>query len=192
MKHERIISDAEWRQRLTEEEFERRMENMRLRQSQTEHNFLEEIKRGAAVTVALLRVGTNYDWLRRACREGKFRQDLFALLPSKPVEPFSDFGRWIYACDRTRGSVGFCGSLHPRDAIAVARVAAWSEWLADRRTDVGLDVVVCGEGAPLALAISRLAPDGIILGLGLGPPKVDGFRVEVVNTTTGRFFRMSR
>ncbi len=188
----RIVTEAEWRARLTEDEYARRCANIGRRSKEIKENFIVLLAEGASPTEALSSLGLNHEWLRAVTTEVKFRARVLALIPSRVVTPATSFGVWLLQCDRVRGAVGFIGDIHPRDAIATAQAAQWSEWLRDRKTEEPLDVVVAGAGADLSAAVKRLKPDGLVLGLGVGPQALEGFRIEIVNVPDNRFFRMTR
>ena len=188
-----IVTDEEWRDRLTEEDYQRRQQNLGRRMAELRNQLLAKLEAGSNIRAALREMGLNYEWLKAACEEANFRAKVVALIPFDGTsEPATSFGRWVMACDRVRGCVGFSGDLHLGDAIAVAKRARSSEWLQDRKTTTPLDVVILGGGGKLQQAVERLAADGIILGIGAGPAAFKGFAVEVIPVPDDRFFRMVR
>lgn len=187
-----MLSDAEYRERLGDADFDRRQANVERRSAEIKNNILQHVRDGVCISNALLLVGQNTDWLNRAVgTDATFRQSLFRLLPSRAMEPRTPFGIWLAQCDRTRQLVGFCGDMHPGDVGAIAQHAESTEWPQNGGTRL-LDCLVVGRGGNLIAHLARLKPNGIVLGEGVGPQSLEGWRIEVITLPDARFFRMTR
>lgn len=193
MKPTRVVTEDEWRARLTEDEFSRHAPALEHRDD-LKTRILELVRRGLNPYTAASKCGISGQYLvGLLTSDAFFRRELMESIPSGSYEPRTSFGRWVVACPRIVGFVGFAGDLHLGDVIAIAQRAAHSEWITARdATDAPLDVVVLGAKGAIEVAVSRLSPGGVILGLGVGPARRDGFGFDLVTLDDTKVFRMQK